>query len=165
MEVDLFYRTDVFGMISRVFIYILLGFIVYMNIVILNNYSQSKKIIVTKPKPVCQYNKSDFKNVVSLSDLEKVPESEGGGYFYPNNSVQPKFKVNNIKDSVLYITICNQYCKGYIDINGICSKQSSAYISCIDQLKPPDTCVGTVKPLFISKEKGELYYPYSVSTN
>ena len=164
MDVDLFYGTDVFGMISRVFIYIILGFIVYMNVVILNNYSQSKKIIITKPKPVCSYQKSKT-TVVSLTDLKKVPESDGGGYFYPNNSVQPKFKVNDIKDSVSYLTICNQYCKGYLNINGVCTKRSAAYNSCIDQLRPPNTCIGVTKPLFVSKEDSKFYYAYSVSTN
>ena len=163
MDVDIFYGTDIFGLISRVFIYVILGFIVYMNIITLNNYKKSKEIIVTKPKPICNYIKSKLP-IISLSDLKKVPDSQGGGYLYPNSSVQPKFRVNSIENSVSYITVCNEYCKGFLDINGVCSKKSPAYSECLKQITPPNTCIGVSKPLFVSKEDGKLYFAYSIST-
>jgi hypothetical protein len=158
MEINnFFYGIDIFGDISRICIYLLLGFIVYMNIIIMINYSQSKKIIIENPPKACYYDRSAYKNPVDLKDLTPVP-GEKDSYYYPSGNSQPKFLVSKIKNANSYLNICKKYCKD-IGIKG-CLVPTTAYNTCIKELKPPSDCVSGSKPLFITKN-GDFYFAYS----
>ena len=144
------------GYFYLVLAYILLGGILYLNIVAQKKFMESKQIYITNPPTSCTYN-SQIPGV-NIDTLPQCKDSNNqivpNYYIYSLNGVE--FIVTNQKQTY-YTKVCDNFCVAK-NKNGNCDTPNNRYNSCVSLLEPPSGCKNPAKPLFVNSKNEDPYF-------